>query len=324
MPEVVLLKPEDLLPEAWRHFASTGPVRVFNPGLLRDGNGWIFAYRVVGPDGRRRIGMCRLDASLRVLTGSPVPFSDSVRFATAGDNPGPAKTWFADPRLYRLQGRSFIYWNSGWHEPRNHQFLQEFDAPRLAPVGHPRELHLRGSRQSLEKNWTFFGNDKLHAIYSPEPHRVLAFSLAGENDITFADVVTQAWDNATYAAAHGTLRGGAPPQLVDGHYWSFCHSVSGTEGNYRYVPAVYRFAADSFFAPTAAPIRPLALGDANARPRVYPKLNPAVGGVAYPCGAAYHNDRWFVSLGINDEQCAIVTLTQHEVLSALRPLGVTA
>ena len=44
-------------------------------------------------------------------------------------------TRFADPRLYRLAGRLFVYWNSGWHEPQNHQFLQELDPVSLRPVG---------------------------------------------------------------------------------------------------------------------------------------------------------------------------------------------
>lgn len=320
MPDVVLFKTEELLPEAWRHFAEAGPVRVFNPGLLQDGDGWIFAYRVVGPDGLRRVGVCRLDAKLHVVNNSPEPFSDRVRFTAGRDYAGPASTWFADPRLYRLQGRIFIYWNSGWHEPRNHQFFQELDASCLAPVGNPRELILRGPRQPLEKNWVFFGNERLHAVYSPAPHRVLEFSIAGEGDVEFSDLATQEWDHAAYAAAHGTLRGGAPPQLCDGHYWSFCHSVKGSEGHYRYHAAVYCFAAATPFAPTSAPTGELSLGNPIGNRRSFPKLNSAVDEVVYPCGAADHDGRWLVSYGINDEHCAIAILSHREVAGAVRPL----
>ncbi len=320
MPEVVLFKPEELLPNAWRHFATAGSVRVFNPGLLRDGDSWIFAFRVVGPDNLRRIGICRLDAKLRVVAGSPVPFSDYVQYFTGNDYSVRATSWFADPRLYRFHGRVFIYWNSGWHEPQNHQFIQELDAIRATPLGRARELILRRRRQPLEKNWVLFGDKELHAVYSPTPHRVLEFSLSGDGDIEFSDLVTHEWDNGAYAAAHGTLRGGTPPQLFDGRYWSFCHSVAGREGDYRYTPAVYRFAGTVPFAPTDAPTGELALGNPAGNRRSLPKLNPAVGEVVYPCGAAYHDGRWFVSYGINDEQCAVAILSSHEVASAIRPL----
>ena len=275
---------------------------------------------MVGPDGLRRIALCRLDAALRVVAGSPQALTAHIRFRGNHGYSEPVTSWFADPRLYRLHGRIFIYWNSGWHEPRNYQFLQELDPLNLCPLGHPREMILRGARQKLEKNWTLFGDGPFHAIYSINPHRVLSFSVEGNSDIEFAESANEAWDTDAYASAHGELRGGAPPQLVDGHYWSFCHSVDGTEGNYRYAPAVYRFAAGQPFAPTAAPTRPLALSGAAAHGRVFPKLNPAVGEVIYPCGAAFRDGRWLVSHGINDEQCAIAILRHDEVASAVRPI----
>ena len=45
--ECTVFDPAQLLPDAWRTAAAGGPVRTFNPGLLRDGSGWILAYRVV-------------------------------------------------------------------------------------------------------------------------------------------------------------------------------------------------------------------------------------------------------------------------------------
>ncbi len=320
MSEVILLKTEDLLPEAWRHFSLAGPVGAFNPGILRDGSQWILAYRVVGMDGLRRIGVCRLDDAFHIVPGSLVPLSDQVRFASGRDYRLQARTWFADPRLYRLQGRLFVYWNSGWHEPQNHQFLQELEATTLKPIGHAREMILRGERQPLEKNWTLFEQVGLHAVYSATPHRVLTFSLAGEDGILFEDFATTAWGNDTYAAAHGTLRGGAPPQRYEGRYWSFCHSVAGRDGDYCYAAAVYRFAAEPPFAPTDAPADALPLLKPGEFSRCYPKLNPAVGQVAYPCGAAHDSGRWIVSFGINDERCAIALLSNDEVAGGVRPL----
>src|SRR5207245_2911144 len=124
-------KPEELLPPAWQRFLASDQVRIFNPGLLRDGDGWLFAYRVVADDGLRRIAICRLDGARRPIAGSASPLTDFVRFEPNRDYPEQAKSWFADPRLYRLGGQLFVYWNSGWHEPHNCQFLQQLDATSL-------------------------------------------------------------------------------------------------------------------------------------------------------------------------------------------------
>lgn len=318
----VVFRAEELLPEPWQRFLSEGPVRLFNPGLLREAKGWLLAYRVVGADGRRRIALCRLDEGLRVIGGSTHPFSAAVRFRVDHPYPDVATEWFADPRLYRLAGRTFIYWNSGWHDPRNHQFLQEFDPATLQPIGHPRELLLRGERQRVEKNWTIFetAGGALHAIYSILPHRVLAFSLQGEADIEFTEVGAQVWALGSYPASHGGLRGGAPPVLAEGHYWSFCHSVHDGPSGYRYAPAVYRFTSTPPFAPTDRPARPLGFGEDFGNERTYERLNPAVGEVVYPCGAAWDGERWLVSHGINDERCAISVLSAAEVEATLEPI----
>jgi hypothetical protein len=78
-------------------------VRAFNPGLTADGSGgWLLAYRLVGQDAKRRIGICRLDAKGAVITGSAQPLSDSFRLRPGCLYPAEAYTWFADPRLFRL------------------------------------------------------------------------------------------------------------------------------------------------------------------------------------------------------------------------------
>jgi hypothetical protein len=369
MPESILFDSKELLPASWRYFAEQGPVRAFNPSLLRDGDEWIFAYRVVGPDLLRRIALCRLDRNFQIIAGSPVAFSQSVKFALGNHRAEPAQTWFADPRLYRLAGRLFVYWNSGWHDPCNFQFVQEIDPRDFRPIGLARELNLIGPRQKLEKNWTLLGegganqvlsermpgdmggapmprlpavaggtgvppvglsvhsrpdlrrsDGPFYAIYSITPHRVLQFSLDGEGAIDFTAAESTDWNNDLYSGVYGNLRGGAVPQSVDGRYWSFCHSVHNSSTGYRYVPAVYRFSASYPFAPTDAPTRPLALENPFGARRVYEKLNPAVGEVIYPCGAAYDQGRWIISYGINDEHCAIALLPPADVMASLRAI----
>lgn len=328
---IVLLDNDELLPSAWRRTATPGTVRAFNPGLLRDGSGWLLAYRIVAEPGlERRIAFCRLDESFRVIPGSAFAFSDQVRFPPTHEYPPQVTSWFADPRLYRLAGRLFVYWNSGWHEPQNHQFLQQFDAATLHPIGSPRELVLNGPRQKLEKNWVLFerasplgtgGGDGLYAIYSVAPHRTLGFSLAGAGPIEFTDLGAPILNPAGFAQAHGGLRGGAPPQYANGHFYSFCHSIEAGEGGYTYLPSVYRFAAGRPFAPTDMPRCALPIRIPPEGRRALPKLNPAVGHVVYPAGAAWLGGRWVISAGVDDERFAILVLTDEQIAATLAPIG---
>lgn len=339
--DCVVYSGTELLPDSWCTTAGDGPVRTFNPGLLRDGTGWLLAYRIVAPDGLRRIGLCRLDANLRMVAGSAVPWSDWVQFRSDVDYPEVARHWFADPRLYRFGQRLFIYWNSGWHEPRNYQFVVELDPVTLRPVGPARELVLRGERRKLEKNWTFFeamgttavgdgvggkGNtesgrsETAFAVYSITPHRVLSFSYAGEGDIVFDEISTAEWSIDGYPPNHGGLRGGAPPCRIGDFFWCFCHTVHDGANGYRYLPAIYVFSAKVPFHPLAKPARPFILSNPFGEQRTYERLNTAVGEVIYPCGAACDGARWTISYGINDEYCALTTLAHADVAAAVTPL----
>lgn len=320
----VVLEPEKLLPAAWRDQSRFGPVRTFNPGLLRDASesGWWLAYRVVAADGARRIAACRLTSDFAIVPDSAVAVSDQVRFRADGNYPDVVRTWFADPRLYRFGGRVWMYWNSGWHEPRNYQFLQELDPATFQPIGVPREMLLNGERQKLEKNWTLFAGDNRgsRAVYSILPHRVLQCSFAGEGDISFEEVFRHEWSLSDYPACHGGLRGGAPAFFHEGMHWSFCHSVHDGHDGYRYAAAVYAFSGEAPFHPAFRPRTTLALGNPFGGQRTHARLNPAVGEVIYPCGVAHDGARWVVSHGLNDEYCALSLLSHADVLETVEPV----
>jgi hypothetical protein len=319
MPLCRLFESRELLPAAWRDAFAGGPVRLFNPALLRDGPGWIFAFRAVGPDLIRRIGLCRLGADLNPVAGSSRPWSDEIRFPPGADLPGQARRWFADPRLYRLAGRLHVYWNSGWHEPHNCQFLQEIRADDLRPVGAPRELRLAGERRPLEKNWTLFGDGPFHALYAIRPQRILGFSLAGEGPVEFRDLGAPAPPPPAPPNGLDDLRGGAPPQAVGGHYFAIGHFISAGSDGYRYSAAVHRFGRRPPFAPGRPPLSPLPLPNPQGDGRAYDRLNPAVGEVIYPCGADYADGNWTISYGINDERCAIARVPHAQLEATLPP-----
>jgi hypothetical protein len=215
-------------------------------------------------------------------------------------------------------GRHWLYWNSGWQDPMNHQFVQEFDRSSLSPVGHPRELVLTGNRRALEKNWMFFEDDASRAVHSACPHRIMEASWASDDRVECSEIASTPWACGQFTAIYGELRGGAPPQRVGADYFSICHAVNGSPGAYKYVAAAYRFSASPPFAPNAGPRGPIDLPNPFGGTREHPKLNPAVGEVIYPCGAVLERRQWIISYGINDERCAIATISHDALLASLQ------
>lgn len=313
---------EELVPAAWRPAAAAGPVWAFNPALVRAGADWLMAYRMILPDQQRRLGMCLLDGRLRVVQGSAFPVSDHLRFPAGDRYPSVVHAWFADPRLYRWDDRLVLYWNSGWHEPANHQFLQELDRATWAPVGRPREL-VCGDRRPLEKNWMFFRDARrdTYCVYSVTPHRVMRATFTGDDTVRCEEVACEAFAIGGYPPCHGGLRGGTPPVFHAGRFWSFVHSIHDGIGGYRYESAAYCFAAEPPFAPLTEPVATLDLAGPARSSRRLPRLNPAVASVEYPCGAAVDGDHWLVSLGVNDERCVIARVPHADVVASMRMLS---
>ena len=277
-------------------------------------------YRVVLSDQKRRLALCLLDNDLHVISDSVIGISDLIEFDPKADYNEHVKNWFADPRIYWLDEKLFVYFNSGWHDPINHQFIFELDPKSLMPVTFARELKLKGARQHIEKNWMLFGNGPYFAVYSVSPHCVLNLDLKAEGDIGCERVAQIAW-NTPGQFPVSSLRGGAPPQLLNGYYYSFCHFAQVTPTGPKYEVAVYTFSAAFPFRPSRAPIHSLALGNPIAGPRSRPQLNPAVSEVIYPCGSILHEDSWFISYGINDESCAISTLSRETVDQSMSAIG---
>jgi hypothetical protein len=313
-----LIPSEQLIPDRWDDLRA-GPIWAFNPSLLRHGAGFLLAYRLVGADGRRRIGLCRLSGALSVIPGSAVGYSDHIAFASGSPAAERARAWFADPRLFRLGDGVFIYWNSGWHEPQNAQFIQQIDADLLHPVGPPRELVLDGERRVIEKNWMLFEScGQFHAIYSINPHRILTFSLHGSEAIVCRPVAATAWADDSYRPKWGELRGGTPPQRLDGSFHCFCHSVSGPPGGYVYSVAAYSFSIDYPFAPVQVPVRPLAIAIPPQVQGDQERLNQVVREVVYPAGASFDRGQWIVSLGVNDQHCALARVDMADIAACGR------
>lgn len=304
--------PAEVVPVEWR---AVGDVHVFNPAIVAGPTGLLAFYRIVGPDGGRKIAACRLDDGGRPVPGSAVPFSDAI--------PAP-HGWFADPRVYVLHGRHYLYWNSGSHTgEENRQFIIAVDCATLMPIGRPIELLLAGRRQRVEKNWILFEQGgQVWAIYAIAPHRILRVVEWSDERIVFEDAVTTWWNAIELLSRFGPPRGGAQPIAIGQHLYHFCHASRGNPDDLIYVAQCYEFENRPPFRITRFTPRPLALPNPRQGRFDLPKLNRRVASVVYPAGnTVLASGDILISYGINDEAACLATMSYAELDAALRPVA---
>lgn len=153
-----------------------------------------------------------------------------------------------------------------------------------------------------EKNWVFFEhNNKLMFVYQMSPHTVVETDLNG-NIITEYKThfdIKSKWK-------YGEARLSTNPIYKDGHYHSFFHShILIREGHFItkiYFMGYYKFKAEPPFEIIEMTEEPILWGN-NVRPRKKPDVVPFC---VFPCGAILKENTFHVSVGINDEECAIL------------------
>lgn len=327
-----LLLTSDILPPEWRNDVAVMPVNpgrapnIFNPGLTRySGGTFVLAYRLVGADGRRRVGLCRLDARLAPVAGSAVPFSDLVRMEGGLEYAPRAGQWFADPRLIWWQDQLYLHWNSGSHRPANYQFLQQVDVQSLRPIGPSFTLERAEGRRPIEKNWSLFEHDgALHAFYSLCPAVVLRLSKVTPFALIFSNAASMRWDSSTYTNRFGPLRGGAPPLRVGDRLYILFHSAARKVLRFRYTAGLLVTAPSPPFQPLFWTPRPLPLPNPFGQRFEKAPLNANVAEVIYPVGSVWDEGALIASYGINDEHAAIARIKLADLERRLIParLGV--
>jgi predicted GH43/DUF377 family glycosyl hydrolase len=306
----------DVLPPEWRNDLAVVPVtpagepNIFNPAITRHpSDNFVLAYRLVGADGCRRIGLCRLDGSLAPMTGSAVPFTDLVQIEGGAEYASQAGQWFADPRLIWWQDRLYLHWNSGSHRPANDQFLQQVDVQSLRPIGPAFTLERADGRRPIEKNWSLFEHDGvLHAFYSLCPAVVLSLSKVTPLSLVFSKAASTPWDSFAYTNRFGALRGGAPPLRVGHRLYIFFHSASRKILRFRYTAGLLVTNATPPFQPLFWTPAPIPLKNPFGQRFEKTPLNANVAEVIYPAGSVCDDGALIVSYGINDEHAAVARL----------------
>jgi len=316
------ISPENAIPEAWAHLRSSY-VSIFNPTLTECDGKLVIAYRVVGEaDNLRRIATAVLDEKFQIVPGSASPFSDHIEFALAEDIDDSSRTWFADPRYFRLAGRLWMMWNNGHIDGVNKQFLVEVSADGLRPIGKAREIVMTGARRKTEKNWSFFEDSNgIWAVYSVTPHRILQVDMSSEAVITCRLTAESEW-TAKYSHIYGALRGGAQPIQLGSQFMNVVHSSYLMPDGREYVAAVYQFEGQYPFKPAQELPTPIFVPDVlkKSEQENLHDLNPGTSRVVYPSGFVLRGDEMILSIGINDHEMGIARVSLNLVQAESTPV----
>ena len=214
---------------------------------------------------------------------------------------------FEDPRVLVHNDKIYVSCATYVHDAFHlvHQKMLVFDKD----FNHIDNIHFKygfnginlKENTGIEKNWTFFVyNDKLMCIYKLSPHTVLEFDWNGN---LLTEYITHNSFQSNWK--YGIPRGGTNPIYKDGYYISFFHShIYWGKGKRRYFMGYYKFNPIPPFDIIETSNKPILQGNEKDE-RMYPEENPLV---VFPCGAILDDDKCLVSLGINDEKTAILTI----------------
>jgi predicted GH43/DUF377 family glycosyl hydrolase len=197
--------------------------------------------------------------------------------------------------------------------------LTRLEPAHLANRLRPRAVELVGrSPRERERNWGFFDDGALKAIYTIRPHVVLALE---EDDRQFAAFTLYEtasrlpWDVARWGEPHG----GSMPTKVGEHWFAFFQSASydSTTEQRHYHVGFYGFDAEPPHGITFMSKRPLLSADAFEGERSFYKD----WAVVYPSGAVICDGRWLVSLGIHDRKPGLLVFDHAALLRDCARLG---
>lgn len=163
-----------------------------------------------------------------------------------------------------------------------------------------------------EKNWLwFFHNGEPHLIYLTNPHTIFRYDwFSGIREKWETSIPEMMW-------MHGEPRGGSPPVLVDGEYWSFFHSFTPHAWpKRRYHMGALAFESKPPFRVTRMTVLPLLSGSKNdPNDDRFPLT-------VFPGGALFQNGKWMVVMGVNDLRCAWINIPHDQLKSYCREISV--
>lgn len=181
---------------------------------------------------------------------------------------------------------------------KNWKCVERFD-----PV-YGNNLDRVSGKMGHEKNWLWFIHEgEWHMIYKASPHAVVVF----DEKLKYVRETASEWPSSGWP--YGEIRGGCPPVLVDGKYWTFFHSSipMGANLKRRYFMGVYCFEAKPPFRVTGFTPKPLLTGSKHDRWAVGKPC------CVFPVGSIFRNGEWIISGGVNDFDTFIARIPHGEI-----------
>jgi predicted GH43/DUF377 family glycosyl hydrolase len=223
---------------------------------------------------------------------------------------------FEDPRAIIMDGKAWVSCcNFVWSLQTNpHQVLirvnDDWIGEQRYDVIHGKNRGNVFTNVGWEKNWLWFWHDgRPHFIYMTYPHEVVKCSPEFQ--------VEKVWiTNKIGSWPYGQPRGGSPPVRVGDEYVSFFHSAIDAHswGCRRYFMGAYTFQAKPPFEITRITQNPLLTGSSMDR-WAHPKPM-----VVFPGGAILRDQKWLVTFGVNDLDCAHITIPHEDLEKRLTKL----
>lgn len=166
--------------------------------------------------------------------------------------------------------------------------------------------HINAKGRKPTKNLLpFFHEGRLHVVHWGSPHIIYEVDEKGKvvQDFNSPNTMQSMWK-------YGEVRGGTPPVLHDGLYWTFFHSSIPWMGDRRQFHAgLYAFEPTPPFKVVKMTTEPLLSG---SRFDLWFSGKPLV---CFPVGALLEkNGDWLVTYGVNDLQSGYCRIP-HEALS---------
>jgi len=290
------------------------PVRVtnwLNCSMLKFNDKVYFAYRMEATPfcTKMKIGLCLLDENFQPIQSTNIILelhSDLKSAALQSGKSFPKGFHVEDPRLFVFNDELYLSYTDGYQmgqakiNPDTLQSEESFylDKPNL---------------RRTEKNWTFFGEDKIYSVYHIFPHKILAMDGSASTEVANVEF-EHGWK-------WGELRGGTSPVKVGENYLSFFHSAKGIiykgHTGRQYFMGAYMFEGKFPYRPIMISKEPLLCGE--VMPDGIPRLSNKIF-VVFPGGQVRKKDSWVVSFGYNDYQCRLIEIKDEVLRDNLIPI----
>lgn len=222
---------------------------------------------------------------------------------------------FEDPRAIYHDGRTFISACNFVRDKKGmvypHQMVAEVDnnwnlIKRYDPV-YGFNGNDVGKNSKHEKNFLWWRHDNAwHLIYIAAPHTVARF----DDNFKVVEHTCDYWDYKIWN--YGEIRGGTPPILHNGEYYTFFHSSTPfNKTKNQYHLGCYSFEAKPPFKITQITLNPLLSG--SKFDGGLPDKPPCI----FACGASIKHDAWLITFGVNDIKCGYAYISHDKLIDQM-------